>query len=224
MTYVRSRFLTLAGLGLAGAFARPGAAAELPGPAAHSLKELLAGNARFVADRATCPPLTARRLELAEGQQPFAIVVSCSDSRVPVETVFDQPPGNIFGVRVAGNFVDEHGLGSIEYAIAALGSGLILVLGHTACGAIKATVEYVQSGATQPDHIQSLVAALAPSARSTRGGPGDWVTRATERNVHDAIASLPARSPIVADAVRRGTLAIAGGIYDLHSGRVSLIA
>ena len=224
MRYARRHFLATAGLGLAGALVAPAAAAEMPHAAAHSLKELLAGNDRFVADRAICPPMTARRLELAEGQHPFAIVVSCSDSRVPVETVFDQQPGNIFGVRVAGNFVDEHGLGSIEYAVAALGSGLILVLGHTACGAIKATVDYVKNGTTQPDHIQSLVAALAPAARESKNGSGDWVTRATERNVHDTIASLSARSPIVANAVKRGTLAIAGGIYDLHSGRVTTIA
>ncbi len=197
----------------------------MPARAAHSLRELLAGNARFVADRAACPPLTARRLELARGQEPFAIIVSCSDSRVPVETIFDQPPGNIFGVRVAGNFVDEHGLGSIEYAIAALHASLIFVLGHTACGAVKAAVEYVEKGTKQPGHIQSLVEAIAPAARASE--PGDtrgWIARATEGNVHDTIAALARRSTIVATGLRDEKLAIAGGVYDLHSGRVEIVA
>ncbi len=223
MQYGRRRFIASAGAGLAGLLTASAGAAEMPAPAAHSLRALLEGNARFVADAATCPPMTARRLELAEGQQPFAIVVSCSDSRVPVETIFDQPPGTIFGIRVAGNFVDEHGLGSIEYAVKALHSGLILVLGHTGCGAIKAAVEYVQEGTTQPGRIQSLVTTLAPAARESRTGDGDWITRATHRNVHDTIASLRTRSAIVASAMRGGELAVAGGIYDLHTGRVTIV-
>jgi carbonic anhydrase len=188
-----------------------------------ALATLLAGNARFVADQATCPPLTARRLEIAEGQNPFAIIVSCSDSRVPVETIFDQMPGNIFGIRVAGNFVDTDELGSIEYAVASFNSPLILVLGHSACGAIKATVEFVKAGTRQPGHIQALVDALVPAARETKGA-ADWVKSATERNVHDVIATLAARSTIVGDAKTAGNVTIAGGVYDLHSGKVSTIA
>jgi carbonic anhydrase len=218
-------------LGTAGLLAAATPAAALAaGPAgtpqpssAAALKTLMDGNARYVADQAICPPLTARRIELAAGQRPFAIIVSCSDSRVPVETVFDQSPGSIFGIRLAGNFVDDHGLGSIEYSVASFASSLILVLGHSDCGAVKATVQYVKDGTTQPGHIQSLVDALAPAARASKGRPGNWYANATEQNVHDTIAALTQRSTIVAKAVKEGGLAIAGGVYDLHTGRISIV-
>ncbi|HET9028935.1 MAG TPA: carbonic anhydrase [Candidatus Aquilonibacter sp.] len=221
-----SRRLFLAGsLGTLGVLAasRPVSSAALHPEARNALDTLMAGNARFVADRAICPPLTARRLELAEGQSPFAIVVSCSDSRVPVETVFDQIPGNIFGVRVAGNFVDEHGLGSIEYSVAVLKSTLILVLGHTHCGAVKATVQYVKDAKPQPSHIQSLVNAIEPAAKAAKGEPGDWVENATIANVKESVANLPRRSTIVEKAVSAKQLSIAGGVYHLDTGRVTIV-
>jgi carbonic anhydrase len=200
------------------------AAAPALHPAAQKgLDELMAGNARFVADKAQCPPLTARRLDLAEAQHPFAIIVSCSDSRVPVETVFDQIPGNIFGIRVAGNFVDDNGLGSIEYGVAALKSSLILVLGHTHCGAVKAAVAYVKDGTRQPSHIQGLVDAIEPAVKSTKGKPGDWYENATIQNVKSNAGALASRSPIVAKAVEAQTLSIAGGVYDLSTGRVTIV-
>ncbi|MDP9023755.1 MAG: carbonic anhydrase [Candidatus Eremiobacteraeota bacterium] len=188
-----------------------------------SLERLLAGNERFASDRAISPHSTARRIELAAGQSPFAIVLGCSDSRVPVETVFDQPPGSIFVVRIAGNFVEENGLGSIEFSVAALKSSLILVLGHSNCGAVTAAVDYVRDGAEQPGHIQTLVRAVEPSARAARSQTGDWLHNATLRNVRDSMAALASRSKIVADAVASGSLAISGGIYDLHSGTVTII-
>lgn len=220
----RRGFIAEASLGLA-AFAAAGIrpAVALPEPARDALGRLMEGNQRFVADRAACPPLTARRLELAQGQSPFAIVLSCSDSRVPVETIFDQVPGNIFGVRVAGNFVDDNGLGSIEYAVAVLKSSLVLVLGHSQCGAVKASLEYVKNGTTQPGKIQGLVAAIAPAAKASKAAAGDWLDNAIARNVHDNIAAVKAQSSIVGDAVRFGSLAIAGGVYDLHSGKVSIV-
>lgn len=220
----RSAFLTGAGILTATAAVSPLAlAAPLHPGAAKGLAALMAGNARFVHDKATCPPLTPRRLELAEGQSPFAIIVSCSDSRVPVETVFDQPAGNVFGVRIAGNFVDDHGLGSIEYSVAVLKSALILILGHTHCGAVKATLQYVKDHKAQPPHIQGLLNALLPAAKSTQGHAGDWLENATVQNVKNNAASLATRSNIVADAIRAKTLSIAGGVYDLHTGRVTLV-
>ncbi|HEY5340884.1 MAG TPA: carbonic anhydrase, partial [Candidatus Aquilonibacter sp.] len=214
-----------AGIALAAVPASVQAAAPAPGgqPAPHqALAELLAGNRRFAADQAICPPHSRRRAELAAGQNPFAIVVSCSDSRVPVETIFDQPPGAVFGVRVAGNFVDEHGLGSIEYAVASFHSPLLLILGHTECGAVKATVEYVKNAAAQPPHIQSLIDATEPAAVATKGA-GDWVAAATARNVRDTMAAVAVRSTIASDARGSGKLAIAGGIYDLHTGTVRIL-
>ncbi len=198
-------------------------AAQLHPAAQSALDKLMAGNARFIADKAICPPLTARRLELLDAQHPFAIIVSCSDSRAPVETVFDQEPGNIFGVRIAGNFVDDNGLGSIEYGVAALNSALILVLGHTHCGAVKATVQYVKDGTTQPSHIQGLVDAIVPAAKSTKGKSGDWYDNATVQHVKNNVSALASRSPIIAKAIEANTLSVAGGVYHLKTGRVILV-
>jgi len=223
----RRSFLA-ASAALAASIAAQEAALATQAPPLHpeaqkGLDTLMAGNARFVADKAICPPLTARRLELAEAQHPFAIIVSCSDSRVPVEIVFDQIPGNIFGVRIAGNFVDDNGLGSIEYGVAALKSSLILVLGHTHCGAVKATVQYVKDGTAQPSHIQGLVDAIEPAAKSTKGKSGDWYANATVQNVKNNANALSSRSPIVAKAVQERTLSIVGGVYDLDTGRVTIV-
>ena len=225
----REAFLTQAGL-LTAALAAPAAPAVAANPPPgtsgtqiRGLQTLLDGNARFVADQSICPPHSVRRMELAQGQEPFAIIVSCSDSRVPTDTVFDQQPGDIFGVRIAGNFVDDNGLGSIEYSVAVLKSSLILVLGHTACGAVKAAVQFAKDASKPPGHIAGLVDALAGAAKATKGSSGDWVQNAIEQNVRDTVASLPQRSSIIGDAVKAGKVKIAGAVYDLHTGKVSVI-
>lgn len=225
----RARFLRNAGMGLATALASSGtgsaiAAGAAPPMAAHSpgeaLELLKAGNARFVAGKPECGPQTARIAELRSGQSPFAIVLGCSDSRVPIETIFDQIPGNVFVVRVAGNFVNDDGLGSIEYSVAVLKSKVILVLGHESCGAVNAAVGYVKDGTSQPGHIQNLVTAIEPAAKATKGSGGDWLANAIAENVKMNVAAMTARSTIVADAVKSGELKVAGGVYSLHSGQV----
>ncbi|MBV8489154.1 MAG: carbonic anhydrase [Candidatus Eremiobacteraeota bacterium] len=223
-------------MSLGGAFSGLGAstgdaiAANGPGaptPAATTpeagIELLKAGNARFVAGQSHCGPLTARRVELANGQSPFAIILSCSDSRVPVETVFDQMPGNLFSVRVAGNFLNNDGLGSIEYAVAVLKSTLILVLGHSSCGAVEATVAFLKNGAAQPSHIQALITALEPAAKAAKSEPGDWLANAIVENVKQNVAAAPVRSSIVADSVKAGKLGVIGGVYDLKSGVVKFL-
>jgi carbonic anhydrase len=232
-TVDRGRFLRSAGIGIAMAVttaeapawaAPPGVA---PPPAAttpdRALELLREGNARFVAGNAHCGPLTARRLELTQGQSPFAIVLGCSDSRVPIETVFDQMPGHIFVVRLAGNFVDENGLGSIEYGVAVLKATLILVLGHSSCGAVAATVGFVEEGTPQPGHIQGLVAAIEPAVTATKGRSGDWLSNAIAENVKLNVAAVRQRSTIVDDAATSGRLRAVGGVYDLHSGHVAFL-
>ena len=230
----RHSFLERAGLGIAaGAFALPSiagiaeAAGVGPPPMAADAKaglaRLLAGNARFVAGHPICPPLTQRRAALAHGQSPYAIVLSCSDSRVPVETIFDEEPGNIFGVRIAGNFLDDNGIGSIEYSVAVLKSTLVVVMGHSECGAVKAAVENVKSGAMPPGHIAGLVRAIEPAAKRSRVHKGDWLQNAIVENVRENVAALPRGSTIVAEAVHAGKLRVVGGLYDLESGRVRLL-
>jgi carbonic anhydrase len=204
----------------AAAGAAPPMAATSP---AQALAELKAGNARFAAGKPECGSLRARVAELANGQSPFAIVLDCSDSRVPPDTVFNQTPGNIFVVRVAGNFLTNEGLGSIEYSTLLLKSKLIVVLGHSSCGAVTAAVGFVKDGTKEPGHIQSLVTALAPAAQATRGAAGDWVANSIKENVKLTVQAITSRSTIVADAVRAGTLGVAGGVYDLRSGSVAFL-
>jgi carbonic anhydrase len=224
MNYDRRAFLLQAGAGLAIASTASASAAPMsaaPLDANGALAALVAGNARFVADKAVCPPLTARRLELAEGQSPFAIIVSCSDSRVPVETIFDQIPGNIFGIRIAGNFMDRGGVGSIEYAVAVLKSPLILVLGHSECGAVKAALAYAKdSSATQPGDIQYLVESIAPGIKNATGS----LHQAIEANVRVEMRRIHTMSTIVATAVTSGNAKVAGAVYDLHSGHVTVLS
>jgi carbonic anhydrase len=223
VNYDRRAFLLQAGAGLALSSAASGIAVAAGGAPPHDAKgalaELMAGNARFITDKAVCPPLTARRLEVAQGQNPFAIILSCADSRVPVETIFDQVPGNIFGVRVAGNFAERAGLGSFEYAVAALNVPLILVLGHSKCGAVDATLAYLEKGTKQPGFIQYLVDSIAPGIKGTTN-----LSSAIAANVRANVAATKSKSSIVEKAVTAGKVIIAGGVYDLDSGKVTLLS
>jgi carbonic anhydrase len=239
-SFDRHQFLIGTGLGFAAAVlgSAPLQAAE-PMPAADTklvaetlppaaggqshLEALMAGNARFASGQPLCLPATARRAELANGQAPFAAVLGCSDSRVPVEAIFDHNPGDIFAVRIAGNFVDNVGLGSLEYAVAVLKATLVLVLGHSNCGAVSSAVKYVKEGTVAPGHIQAIVQAIAPAATAVKGEHGDWTANAIVENVHINIAALTARSTILADALKAGTITIHGGVYDLHSGKVTIV-
>lgn len=228
----RASFLRLAGLGLGAACGAPLLARAAGGgpPRAYNtpadaLAALKAGDARFTAgDPKNCTGQTERMHILAEGQNPFAIVLGCADSRVPVEQAFDQTPGSIFTVRVAGNFVNNDGLGSIEYAVAALKAIVIVVLGHTECGAMKAAMAFVKDGTTQPGHIQDFVAAVAPAAKATQGMAGDWLANATAENVRMNMAALTKRSSIVADAKNSGGIQIIGGVYDIKNARVNYLS
>jgi carbonic anhydrase len=196
---------------------RPTMATDNP---AGALALLEAGNTRFRAGLSTCGPVTSRTLALENGQSPFAVVLGCSDSRVPIETIFDQEPGSLFVVRIAGNFLNDDVLGSIEFAIAKLHSKLILVLGHTQCGAVTAAVAQIENDTREPGHIANLAAAIAPAAQAARELPGDWLANAIAENVQRNVEAMTAGSPIIADAVARGEARVAGGLYDIGTGRV----
>jgi len=189
----------------------------------YRLEDLMAGNARFAAGKPVGQPATARRAELAASQAPFATILSCSDSRVPVETVFDHGPGDIFVVRVAGNFVNDDGLASVEFAVELLQSSLIMVLGHSGCGAISAAIE-ARQGATFAGQIGRLADAVAPAVETTRDAGAGWHAAAVAQNVRDAVRALAERSPILGNAARDGSILIVGAVYDLHTGKVELLA
>lgn len=209
------------------ATAAPAAQAQTPAaPAtpATALQALMEGNARYAANQMRRTDFSARRAALTQGQAPFAAVLGCADSRVAPELAFDQGPGDIFVVRVAGNFVTPDGLGSLEFGAAVLGTKVILVLGHTSCGAVNATVEALQKGNNLPGHIAGLVTAMKPGIEPALAQPGgDLIRRALVANVQHSVRTLETSTPILADMVARGALAVKGGIYDLATGRVELI-
>ncbi|HAT15574.1 MAG TPA: carbonic anhydrase, partial [Microcoleaceae bacterium UBA11344] len=177
-----------------------------------ALQKLMDGNRRYIQQKRTFPDQSRSRiLELAKGQHPFAIVLGCSDSRVAPEILFDQGLGDLFEIRVAGNVLDNVVIGSIEYAAAELGVPLLVILGHERCGAVKAALD----GKPVPGHIGSLVAAIKPAVYATKGQPGDAWDNAVRANVKMSVNKLKALSPILAKAVKAGTLKVVGARYDI---------
>lgn len=203
-------------------------AATTPQTPDAALKALMDGNARFVAEqkKGGSGRGTARRLDLTEGQFPFAAILSCADSRVPVEVLFDQGLGDLFVVRVAGNAVglaDHNVIGSLEYGVAVLKAPLVMVLGHSNCGAVDAALKTIKDNSELPGSIEHLVDNLRPAARKILGKPGDALAAATEANVQVAVARLRASHPILAPAADKGTIRIVGAVYDLHDGLVRMV-
>jgi carbonic anhydrase len=205
--------------GEAGGAAVPEAFPKSPEAA---LRRLMAGNARFAAGDARRPRQgTRRRVQVAEGQKPFAAVLTCADSRVPPELVFDQGIGDLFVVRIAGNTAsDPLIVGSLEYSVEVLGSVLMFVLGHSECGAVKSAIDVTTKGAMLPGDIGAVVAPIIPAVEAVQDQPqSDLLEAATEENIHLAIEAL-SQVPILSDRVAAGTLLIAGGEYELASGLV----
>lgn len=195
-----------------------GAAAMSP---AQGLAQLVAGNQRFQRGAAGHPNQDAkRRAALAGGQSPFAVIVSCSDSRVPPEVIFDQGLGDLFVVRVAGNTVTRAGLESIDYAVDHLGSNLIVVLGHDSCGAVKGAV--AQCVGNPAARLPEIFANICPAVAQARKAGGDNLeSNAIDFNVAGQVRMLE-RSPLFKKRVENGSLKIVGGRYHLESGKVEI--
>jgi carbonic anhydrase len=184
-----------------------------------ALARLKAGNQRFIAGKLQHPHQNPkRRAELATGQQPFAIVLGCADSRTSPEVLFDQGLGDLFVIRVAGNILDDHVLGSIEYAVDHLGAQLIVVLGHQRCGAVQAAKETLDSKAEAPAHINSIVAAIQPAVEATRGADVEATIKA---NVENVVRSLRSSEPVLRKEVEAGAITVLGAYYDLGTGAVA---
>jgi len=147
--------------------------------------------------------------------------VSCADSRLAPELAFDQGPGELFVVRVAGNFVNEDGLASLEYGAMVLGVPLIMVLGHSSCGAVDATIKVVKDGSTLPGHLPSLINAIRPAVVAAQAkNPADLLAEATAENVRLNVKSLLNAKPILSDLVAGGKLKVVGAVYDIATGKV----
>jgi carbonic anhydrase len=183
-----------------------------------ALDLLKAGNRRFVEGKPLARDLLEQMEETSAGQYPFAVVLGCVDSRVPLEKVFDLGIGDIFGVRIAGNFVNEDILGSMEFATKVVGSKHILVLGHTSCGAIQGAKDKVELG-----NLTGLLNKLQPAVEAVKRKMGeDFETDDIAReNVFLTIEEIKARSPIINELVNDGEVSISGGMYDVATGEVT---
>jgi carbonic anhydrase len=207
------------------AFAQAGAA---PPPNAVSpdeaLGRLMEGNRRYAANNSAIKDFAAGRAARATAQYPFAAVLGCADSRVAPELAFDQGPGEVFVVRLAGNFVNDDGLASLEYGVRFLGVPLIMVLGHSNCGAVDATIKVLKDDARLPGHLPELVRSIKPAVEAARkSNAPNLLEEAIAENVRHNVVRLSDARPIVSEAVAARKVRVVGGVYDLATGVVKLI-
>ncbi len=191
------------------------------------LAELIEGNRRFVEGRPAPGDARARIVATADGQYPKAFILSCVDSRVPVEQVFDQGIGDLFVGRVAGNVESVDQLGSIEFATKVAGAKLVMVLGHEACGAVKGACDHVELGNLTAllQEIKPAVAAVTGYAEANRNSKNkDFVESVIAKNVALKVADLRQRSPLLAEMEKAGRIIIVGALYSLHTGKVALVS
>ncbi len=227
----RRHFLGAAGMAAASLALAPAALAQKVPPKPENvispdaaLDRLNKGNDRYVRGLSKRHDFKYEREALTTGQNPYAGILSCADSRIAPEYAFDSARGDLFVCRVAGNFVNDDVLASLEYGVAVLNAPLLLVLGHEACGAVDATLKSLKDGTTLPGSLPSLVTALTPAVKSTAGQPGDALENATRQNVVLNVAKLKASTPIIGKAVADNKLRIVGGVYRLKTGRVEIFA
>lgn len=188
-----------------------------------ALERLRQGNRRYVEGVSLRHDFKHEREALAGGQNPYAAILSCADSRIAPEYAFDAGRGDLFVCRVAGNFANDETIASLEYAVAILKTPLILVLGHESCGAVDAAIKSLKDDTTLPGHMPSLVAAIAPAVKAVSQQGGDTLANATRQNVVDNVAKLSTATPILSAAVGEGKLKVVGGIYRLKDGKVDMV-
>ena len=192
-----------------------------------ALAELKAGNARFARGEASQPRRAPADFRAAsEGQSPEAVIIACADSRVSPEILFDEGIGDLFVIRVAGNVVDGAGValkGSVEYAVAELNVPLVVVLGHTNCGAVKAAVEHIDHHDSLPGAINGLVELIKPAVAQADGKSGELHEAVTKANVLAGVEKLKKLEPILAPRAKAGRVKVVGGVYDLRTGVVEFL-
>lgn len=187
-----------------------------------ALEELKMGNARFVSGHPVARNYPADIKATANGQYPFAVVLSCIDSRQPIEIVLDQGVGDIFSARVAGNVLNKDIIGSMEFACKVSGAKLIAVIGHTSCGAIKGAIDDVQMGDLTGlvDKIKPAIAAVPDDVQPRTSKNPDFVDEVAEANVRLVMQQIPARSEILREMIDQGQIKVVGGMYDVSTGKV----
>ena len=189
-----------------------------------ALKRIMDGNARYASNTPENKDFSAGRMARASAQYPIVGIVGCADSRVAPEFIFDHGPGELFVVRLAGNFVDVDGLASLEYAIRFLGVSAIMVLGHSSCGAVDAAIKVLKDNLALPGHLPELVSFIKPAVEAAKQqNPADLLAAATVENVRLNVAKLSASEPVVKPSMVAGKLKIVGGVYDIATGKVNLV-
>ncbi len=237
-SFSRRNFLKVSGVGaivatslnLGGMLSVPEVLAEeckRPENADEALKALMEGNQRFVDSQKKGPRRKAQcRKEAAAGQNPFVAVLACADSRVAPEILFDQGIGDLFVVRVAGNIVNptNYGIqGSLEFGVLALGAPLIVVMGHSECGAVAGSISALQKGTDFPGSINDIVQTIKPAVDKAEGEKGDLLHNATIANVQLGVEKLKNSDPVISDLVKKGKVKVVGANYDLKTGEVKWI-
>ncbi|MFM7085052.1 MAG: carbonic anhydrase [Hyphomicrobium sp.] len=189
-----------------------------------ALNRLMNGNKRYANNLSEQKDYSVGRAERVLGQYPIAAILSCSDSRVSPEILFDQGQGDLFVVRLAGNFVDDDGLASLEYAVQFLGVPLIFVLGHTNCGAVGAAIKVVKENTQLPGNLPELIKSLKPAVlKAQKQDPENLLRATTEENVRINVQRLYGDEPIISKALSDKSITVVGGIYDLATGVVQII-
>lgn len=193
-----------------------------------ALQRLMKGNERYVSGQSIPLSFSDERLDLMKGQNPYACILSCSDSRVSPEFCFDEQRGDLFVARVAGNYLTTDFVATLEYATAVLHAPLIMVLGHEKCGAIKAAIDATDDNEQFPGHIQTIASALAPAVWAVQRKP-DYVAAnryydIVKMNVVLTVRELRKQAPLLSRMVENKKILIVGGVYNLKSGRVTLVA
>jgi carbonic anhydrase len=188
-----------------------------------ALDRLKSGNGRYVKGLAKRHDFKHEREALTSGQNPYAGILSCADSRIAPEYAFDTARGDLFVCRVAGNFLNDDGVASFEYAVQVLNTPLLMVLGHQACGAVDAAIKSIRDGTTLPGHLPSLVNAIAPAVKATQNQPGNALDNAIKKNVLLNVEKLKAASPIIDKFVTEKKVRVVGAVYNLATGKVELL-
>ena len=189
-----------------------------------ALQRLMEGNARYVRNQIDVKDFSAGRAARAQAQYPIAAILSCADSRVAPEFIFDRDPGELFVCRVAGNYMNVDILASLEYGVEVLGAPLIMVLGHTNCGAVKAVLQYEKDRKPLPGHLQMLLDAVSPGVvEAMRQGPTNQLDHAIEANVRHNAQRLRQAHPVIAKAVDEKRLDVVSAVYELATGEVRLL-
>jgi len=210
--------------GLAGWLAAAGPATEPAIGGDEALHRLMAGNARYRASQMHLRDFAVGRAARAATHRPVASILSCSDARVGPEFVFDQGPGDLFVVRVAGNVADDYGIASLEYAAQFLGAPLVFVLGHSQCGAVDAAIKAVQDNATLPGHLPGLIDHIKPAVVAAQAKhPANLLSAAIAENVRQTMGQVASAAPVLAEMVSAGKVKVAGGVYDIGTGKVTLV-